>query len=193
MAARRALHRGAPEQVEQGATAAAEPAPRASSNGSVATGIHSSPAASATARTASPASAAPVATAAATARCESAGSPRVGARLKALAPHEALEQQPRAGARQPPGDPRPVEVAHAAEAERVARSDDEALIAPPQMHDLHRLAAQRAAHERVVPAAAGGVEQVQRRGVGRAASELDHPVDAPARPRRDLTDPPPHA
>ena len=77
--------------------AAAAATERASSNGSVATGIHSSPAASATARTARPASAAPVATAPRPPGASRPARPG-GVGLTALAPHEALEQEPRAGA-----------------------------------------------------------------------------------------------
>ena len=102
--------------------------------------------------------------------------------LDARLAQQLLEQQPRAGARRPPGQPTAGEVRHATDPERVAAGDEQPLLAPPQVHEQAGLAGQRRPDERAVEAprsAAWRRWTVVR--IGGAPRELYEPGDAAAR------------
>jgi hypothetical protein len=107
-------------------------------------------------------------------------------RLTRRRPHQPLKQQARPRSRRPPGDPAALEVGHLADRVRVPARDDKPLLAPPQMHQVHRLPAEHATRERIVPAPARRVPQVDRARIRRAARKLNQPIDAAARPRHHL-------
>ena len=183
-ARRSRLASGAPASASSsGAVRSTSRSATASSNGSTTRGTKSRSSAAAAARTASPASTAPAATAAATPRCESTMLPRAGSTSIPASRQQPLEQQSRRGPRAAPSQTQAVQIAHRSDGTRVAARQHQALLAPTQMHERHRLVAEQTTHERVVVGAAGDIEQVHERKVRLPARQTVEPGHAATRPR----------
>ena len=105
--------------------------------------------------------------------------PRYRGRWNSGLGQQPVKEYAGAGARLAPRDPQGAQVARPCDVAGIARGDQQALLAAPQMDDRRLPAAEQRTGERAV-AGAGTVPQVDRRGVRRAAPEPGQAVEAAA-------------